>query len=134
MAHGFSLIELMITVAILAVLAALSFPSYQWYVSTSQAAAGLAEISGIRSRYEIHLGEGVAAAAPDTILPTNVHSTPRCTLSLSGTAHGQSIRCVLKGNEKVSGHFVQWRRLANDRWVCETSLSPRIAPQPCTLI
>jgi len=47
--QGFTLIELMIVVAIIAILAAIAIPQYQDYVSRSRASAAVAELSGYRT-------------------------------------------------------------------------------------
>ncbi|RYE72992.1 MAG: prepilin-type N-terminal cleavage/methylation domain-containing protein [Oxalobacteraceae bacterium] len=49
MQQGFTLIELMIVVAIIAILAAIAIPQYQDYVSRARAAGAAAELAGYRT-------------------------------------------------------------------------------------
>ena len=54
---GFTLIELMITVAILAILAAVAIPVYNNYVHSARAAEATTNISGIRTLQESYFAE-----------------------------------------------------------------------------
>ncbi|HHW4681548.1 MAG TPA: pilin, partial [Xylella taiwanensis] len=57
--EGFTLIELMIVIAIIAILAAIALPMYQNYVARSQVAAALAEITPGRIQAEIRITDGL---------------------------------------------------------------------------
>lgn len=53
--RGFTLVEAMITVAIIAILAAVAFPSYNRHVAKAKRAAAQAVMQGIASRQEQHM-------------------------------------------------------------------------------
>jgi len=55
---GFTLIELMIVVAIIGILAAIAIPQYQNYVARSQATAALATLRGVITQAELSVVSG----------------------------------------------------------------------------
>lgn len=92
MQKGFTLIELMITVAVVAILAALAFPSYQQYVIRSKRSAAQAQMMDIANRQQQFLlanrafADKAALVASGYVLPSEVSASYGYDVELSTSA------------------------------------------------
>jgi type IV pilus assembly protein PilA len=136
--QGFTLIELMIVVSIIAILAAIALPAYQIYVARSQVTAGLADMRGGVVTFEERIqngedGAGSPADARDIGLPL---STTRCSaITAAGSwaaTNGQTINCTLAGNPNVADESLTLTRDSEGHWSCSTTVGAIYRPSGCS--
>lgn len=148
---GFTLIELMIVVAIIGILAAIAIPQYQNYIAKSQVSRAMGETGAIKTAYEDCLNNGKTAigacdlgwsgsdilslSAPATSTAGTAVTaavTNTAALSATGTIAGtfaNNASAALKDN---TAKTITWTRSALGTWTCSTTADAKYRPAGCT--
>jgi len=143
--QGFTLIELMIVVAIIGILAAIAIPQYQDYTARTQVNRVYGEISALKTAAEERLARGETTATLEDLgyvgsnLTQETPGNVTADFSTGGSA-SNGIQVTLGGNagEAVTGATVGLYRNSKGQWVCEvakpsgTNWDESYTPTGCT--
>ena len=122
---GFTLIELMIVVAIIGILAAIAIPQYQDYIARSQVTRVVGEISALKTAAEGQLmrGEEPSGAASLGFTGSDLMVSEALTTVAFNTAGDGSIVATLGDNASsaIAGATVTLSRGTDGSWSCATA-------------
>ena len=136
--QGFTLIELMIVVAIIAILAAIAIPAFQNYTARAQAAGALSDIRGGVTAYEEAVNRGVQTIDTPELIGLPAAGTARCPAILVtfNPANGEgAIRCEnIRGNPRINDDEIRLTRDSRGTWECSTEVGEQWRPDGCAVL
>lgn len=132
---GFTLIELMIVVAVIGVLAAIAIPQYQNYVAKAELGSALSTLASLKTNVEDKLAND--GAFPTTAQLTDLGApTPNNGTITVATGSTALVFTFTSGSEKVSDAVVTLARTAGtSAWQCSvtgSNITAAITPKGCT--
>ena len=158
---GFTLIELMIVVAIIGILAAIAIPQYQNYIARSQVSRVMGEAGNLKTPVEqcllngntgtVHsnIPSGTAVPAGDCVVDATASSLVAGAVQGSGTAapagtgYSQVTLGAAGAPSTVIATFgsgaatdlatqtLTWTRSGEGTWTCTTTVEPKYRPRGC---
>ncbi len=149
---GFTLIELMIVIAIIGILAAIAIPQYQNYIAKSQVSRVMGETGNLKTAVEDCMNNGRTSAVINNGTPANATTCelgatasnllgaattktagfPITTIDANGTA---SIVATFGNNaaSTLATKTLTWSRANTGTWTCGTNVDQKYAPAGCTV-
>ncbi|TLX60326.1 prepilin-type cleavage/methylation domain-containing protein [Stutzerimonas nosocomialis] len=152
MQKGFTLIELMIVVAIIGILAAIAIPQYQTYVAKSQVQRVVAESGAIKTAVEAcildgkeTIGDGAGECDPQATGSSLLDGDAQTSVTLPNGTGVPQVSALTGTDDTITATFgnsaaialrdetITWTRANDGTWTCQASagLDDKYLPANC---
>jgi len=134
--QGFTLIELMIVVAIIGILASIAIPAYQDYLAKAQASEGFTLLDGYKVSIGAAVGEeGLTNGCDSGTLSSAVSSgkyVSGTAIQVSGSECQVKVTYSTSANSKIASKKAQLNfNASTGAWACISDLADGIRPSAC---
>ncbi|MBJ9901254.1 pilin [Acinetobacter bereziniae] len=139
---GFTLIELMIVVAIIGILAAIAIPQYQNYIAKSQVSRVMSEVGAMKTAAETCINDGIADTACEfgwtqsNLLGAKTLQNPGLVATFGATSADDSTLVATFNNnaaQAIKTKKLTWKRSgATGAWTCSTTVDTKYKPAGCS--
>lgn len=143
---GFTLIELMIVVAVIGVLSAVAIPQYQKYVAKAEIASILTTLTGMKTNVEAYTVEN--GSFPKTGIEDSL-GRPSIMSAAAATSERGQILFIVDGtlsqgegsiqytfpktvNAEIKDQTLKLKRISTGEWNCLSSIEKDLLPKSCT--
>ncbi|QET06014.1 MULTISPECIES: pilin [Cupriavidus] len=121
---GFTLIELMVVVAVIGILAAIAVPQYQEYTARTQMTRAVSELAAYKTAVEDHLGRGITRPTSidlgyvDSTLAGAIRTDGLWTYTPSAKTGYLRINLGGRASNVIHGAAIRLDRSAEGAWRC----------------
>ncbi len=140
---GFTLIELMIVVAIIGILAAIAIPQYQNYTAKSQVSRVMAETASLKTVIETCILDGKTATqcelgwTKSNLLGSTADATGQTGLTITyptSSTEVAKIKGTFGGSAAITlkDKTLTWTRSTAGAWSCGTDVDAKFKPAGCS--